>query len=80
MRNDAMAYCIIAKPPSSSGSWYLGYEVVPIDSITGVAPSADADGFLTGPRTFSTKEEAEGMVAQLTGRPRGYDTTHHTGV
>lgn len=74
-----MTYCIIARPPSPD-RWCLEYEVVPIDSITGVAPSADADGFLTSPRVFETEAEAQEVVDRFTDRLRSYDTTHHTGV
>lgn len=72
-------YCIEAKLPGP-GSWFLDYNVVEMDPLIGVAPSADADGYMVGPRIWETREEAEAFIGQMTGRPRGYDTTHHTGV
>lgn len=72
-------FAIRAIPPSSDNP-YLSYEVVEMDPVIGVAPSAGNGGFLTGPRTWERREDAEEMVGRLTGWLRGYDTTRHTGV
>jgi hypothetical protein len=74
-----MSFSIVAKMPGP-GQWFLNYDVVEVDRLTGVAPCADVDGYAIGPRVWETREEAEQFISQLTGRLRGPDTTHHTGV